>query len=170
MKKLHYYLLSLLLVAPVTFAAIGEPTPDLKNKVFNQAYEKRPMLAMLFENITNLMQTSIGATFAIIYTISVVLGFIGFKMMHKGAVKKDGGDPEGLKFTYAGGITFILATLMMGTTGYVQLMADTWGIGNLVHTRLDLTNKSVRQFVDTNNKNGFVDITNGFGVENRNKK
>ena len=94
MKKLHYYLLSLLLVAPVTFAAIGEPTPDLKNKVFNQAYEKRPMLAMLFENITNLMQTSIGATFAIIYTISVVLGFIGFKMMHKGAVKKDGGDLE----------------------------------------------------------------------------
>lgn len=170
MKKIKYYLLSLILISPLTLAKIGDPTPDLKNKVFNKPAESKPLLGTLFENMTNLMQTSIGATFAIIYTIGICLGLGSFLMMRKGTIKKDGGDPEGMKYVYAGGFTFMLATLMLGTTGYVQLMADTWGIGNLVHTRLDLKGKSVKQFVENNNPNGFNDITHSFGIENRNKK
>lgn len=185
MKKLPIVLLLAsisLAVAPVAMAAVGDlsgtchsstsgigkPTPNLKECVFGQGdeYGSHSPLAMLFVNITSLMHTSVGVTFGLMYFLAISLGFIAFLMMHKGTLKKHGGDPEGLKWTWAGGFTFILATLILNTTGYIQLTADTVGMGNIVNSRLNLKKISVGQFGahSSTNRNGILDSTRSFGV------
>lgn len=179
MKKTHLLLAAgLFLTASIAMAAdpscvsssagIGAPTPNLKECVFNQGDENgsHSPIAMLFVNLTTAMHTSVGATFSIMYILGISLGFIAFLMMRKGVLKKDGGDPEGLKWTIGGGFTFVLATLILNTTGYIQLTADTVGMGEIVNSRLNLKKMSVSQFGANTEKNanGFLDSTRSFGV------
>lgn len=168
MTKFRYLLFSALLLSSSVMASLGEPTPNLKSKVFSQP-DGVPLLAVLFDNLTLFMHTSIGTTFALLYLLGFILGFGAFLMLRKGALKKDGGDPEGLKWTWAGGVTMVLAVLILNTTGYIQLMADTMGIGTLVQSRMTLDNTSVQKFggFQRDGGNGFKDATDAFGVKNK---